>query len=198
MALEILLQLVILFLVIFDPLASLMVFLVASKSMSEKERKNTARLAVLVAAWLALAVLIAGEGILVLFNTSLNEFKVAGGIILGLLGVKMATGKPLAELGPAKNNSTRAIAAIIGTPLLTGPAVMTSIMISTHDYGRPITALAVAIVLFITAVIFYKAETLQKYIGTTGIQVSSTFLGLVTISWGVKFIVAGLKVILAG
>jgi len=198
MALEILLQLVILFLVIFDPLASLAVFLTASKSMSAKEKKSTARLAVLVASWLALAVIIAGEGIFVLFNTNLNEFRVAGGIILGLLGVRMVMGRPLAEIGQAKNNSTRAIAAIIGTPLLTGPAAMTAMLISVNDYGRGLTGLSVAIVLLLTAWTFYEAERIQRLLGVTGIQVISTFLGLVTLSWGVKFIVAGLKAILAG
>lgn len=196
--LRILLKLVILFFVIFDPLAGLVVFLTASESMKHNERKKTAKLALLVAAGLAASVLIFGEWLLWLFNTSIDEFRVAGGIVLGLLGIKMALGRPLADLSSVKNNSGRAIAAVIGTPLLTGPAAITAIIVSVRDYGREITGASVAIVLLLTAIIFYNAEKLHKMLGNTAIQIISTVLGLVTLSWGVKFIVAGLKAIIAG
>jgi multiple antibiotic resistance protein len=194
MMFENLLPLIILFFVIFDPPASLVVFIAASANMSKGERRLTATLAVFVAASLSFLVLIFGQNLLTLFSTSIDEFRIAGGIILGILGVKMALGLPLTNLDDVKNSSGRAIASIIGTPLLTGPASITTIIISVNDYGRATTGLAIAIVLCLTAIIFQLSGIISK-LGKTTIQVASTVLGLITIAWGVKLISAGILAI---
>ncbi|MBM3200089.1 MarC family protein [Candidatus Woesearchaeota archaeon] len=190
-----LIQLVILFFVIFDPPASLIVFLVASSNMDKHERKVTATLAVTVAALLSYLVLLLGQSLLTIFSTNIEEFRIAGGIILGILGIKMALGLPLANLDEAKNSSGRAIASIIGTPLLTGPAAITSIILAVNDYGRIKTGLSICIVLAISAVMLYKADMIHKILGKTSIQVSSTVLGLITLAWGVKLVSHGLLAI---
>lgn len=189
---ENLIQLVILFLVIFDPLLSLMVFLSASKKMIPKERRTNAILAVLVAFVLSFSIVLIGGYLLVLFNTTLGEFKIAGGIILIVLGIKMALGIPLADQKILKSSSGRAIAAIIGTPLLTGPAAMTAIIVSVNDYGYLLTVTSITIVLGLTALIFLQAEKINRIIGKTMTQVLSTIFGLITLSWGIKLIKEGI------
>lgn len=189
---ENLIQLVILFLVIFDPLLSLMVFLSASKRMIPKERRANAMLAVLVAFVLSFSIVLIGSYLLVLFNTTLGEFKIAGGIILTILGIKMALGIPLTDQKILKGGSGRAIAAIIGTPLLTGPAAMTAIIVSVNDYGYLLTTISITIVLGLTALIFLQAEKINKVIGKTMTQILSTIFGLITLSWGIKLIKEGI------
>ena len=193
-AIEVTIQLVVLFFVIFDPFVSLAVFTTATQKMDRKERKKTAFLAVAVAGIISLAVLLLGQNLFTLLSTGIEDFRVAGGIILGLLGIKMVWGQSLADTDSLKKGTGRAIAAIIGTPLLTGPAAITSIMIAATDYGRLIPGLAVAIVLGISAVMFYHANLIQKALGKTTLQVVSTLLGLITIAWGVKFIRMGLGI----
>ena len=195
---DVFVQLVILFAVIFDPLASLMVFFTATRYMEKQERQRIATYAVLVASGLSLAVLLLGDKLLALFSTSLDEFRVAGGIVLGILGIEMALGLNLNNIEDVKNKSGRAIAAIIGTPLLTGPAAITAIIVSVQDNGRTITGLAILTVLAATALIFYQAEKVNKMIGKNFIQVMSTILGLVTLAWGVKFVTTGIMNILFG
>lgn len=194
--LEILLQLIVLFGVIFDPPASLAVFATATESLKPEHRHRIATYAILVACGLSLAVLIFGAYLLTIFNTTVTEFRIAGGIILGILGVKMALGIPLHRLGELKDDTGLAIAAIIGTPLLTGPAAITAIIVSIEDFGRFTTGLAIAIVLFVTAIMFYKAEAIFKHVGKTAIQILSTVLGLITLSWGIRFIMLGLRAML--
>lgn len=190
--LENLLQLVVLFTVIFDPPMSFAVFSIATSTLDKKERNRIAWLSILVAAFLSYAVLVLGEGLLEVFSTNMQDFRVAGGIILGFLGVKMALGYPIAKVDP--NNSSKAIAAVIGTPLLTGPAAITAIILNSTDYGKLVVGLAVLIVLAVTALMFLQADKVNKILGTTAIQIISTILGLITIAWGVKFIRAGLGI----
>lgn len=185
--LEHVIHLTILFFVIFDPLASFAVFYAATSHLREKERARIALYAVLVALILSLTVIIFGQQFLILFNTTIQDFKVASGIILSILGIKMALGQSLTDMTTMKDKSSYGIAAIIGTPLLTGPAAITSIIVSVNDYGHIVTTSAIIIVLAITAVIFYLNTWIQKIIGDISIRVISTLLGLITVSWGVKF-----------
>src|SRR3989338_2180675 len=151
-------QLLILFFVIFDPLASFVLFTVATSSMQEKERKRTALIAVMVAAGISFLVLLFGQGLLQLFSMNMTEFQVAGGIVLGVLGLKMVLGYSLVDVEKVKGDSSWAIASIIGTPLLTGPAAIMSIIVSANNYGKLVTGLAVGIVLVGTVILFYNTK----------------------------------------
>jgi multiple antibiotic resistance protein len=188
-----LINLIILYFVIFDPLMSLSFFFAATKNMDTKQRIKTATLAIMVACFVSYTFLLFGLELLKFFSTTLEDFKIAGGIILCILGIKMALGQPAAEATEADIKSSRAIAAIIGTPLLTGPAAITSIIITSKDYGILNTAIAITIVLSITGVLFYQAARIIKLLGNTTIQVISTMLGLITLSWGIMFIRNGIQ-----
>src|SRR3989338_1926461 len=185
-------QLLVLFWVIFDPWASFVVFTVATSSMQEKERKKTATIAVAVAAMISLLVLLLGQGFLELFNMNIKEFQVAGGIVLGVLGLKMVLGQSLVDVERVKGDSTWAIASIIGTPLLTGPAAIMTIIVSVSNYCRIVTGLAISIVLLGTALLFYNTKRAYRLLGRTAIQVISTILGLITLAWGVKYVLQGI------
>jgi multiple antibiotic resistance protein len=187
-------QLTILFLVIFDPMVSMVVFTAATKSMGEKDRRATALIAVGVATLISYLVLLLGNTLLDLFGITIGHFKVAGGVILFILGIEMALGYPLTSPEATKESSTAAIASIIATPLLTGPAAMTAIIVSSKDYGFANTAASVGIVLLLSLLLLLLAARIHRSIGRMPVQVLSTVLGLITIAWGVKFVLGGLGV----
>jgi multiple antibiotic resistance protein len=191
-----LLKLTILFFVIFNPPVSLAIFSAATSMFDDNDKKRVKHLSILVATLLSIIFLVFGNSILSVFSTSIDEFRVAGGIILGILGLKMALGIPVAKFDSSRDNNARAIASIIGTPLLTGPAAITAIIISAQDFGMGLTAIALAIVLSITAVLFHYSDKVMHIFNETAVQVSTTILGLVTLSWGVGFITYGLSAIL--
>jgi len=190
--LENLIQLIVLFTVIIDPLASFAVFTVATDPMKRSERRKTAMLAILVAAVLSGLVLFLGERLLDLFNTDIESFKVAGGIILLIFGIQMSLGLSLFDVEKKEGNSSAAIASLIATPLLTGPATISTIIIASHDYGVTDTGLAIAIVLGLSAVLLFLSADISKKIGKIPIQVLSTIMGLITLAWGIMFIREGL------
>lgn len=181
-------QLIVLFLVIFDPIASLSVFVSSTRSRTSHEQHRIAVISVVVAGIVSLVVLLLGQTLLSLFSTTIQDFKIAGGIILILLGINMVMGKSIVDESVAKDSSGPAIAAIIGSPILAGPASITTIIISVNEYGQLETAIAIAFVLIVTGTVFWFGVALHKKLGETFEKVMSSILGLVTISWGVKFI----------
>ncbi|MBN1335949.1 MAG: MarC family protein [Deltaproteobacteria bacterium] len=190
-------QLVVLFFVIFDPLASFAVYFGLTRGMAPAERRRVATLGLGVAAGLSAVVLLLGPSLLVLFSTTVDQFKVAGGIVLGLLGLKMALGESLAGDDTSGERSAQAVAAIIGTPLLTGPATITAIIVSVQEDGFLPTTLAVTAVLLFTAALFAAAPLVARFVNRTFVQVTSTLLGLITLAWGVRFVVEGLLALMA-
>ncbi len=187
-----LVKLIVLFFVIFDPFMSLAVFSSLTGRLSGEERRKTALLAILVASMLSYIVLFLGETILQLFSTNIHDFKIAGGIILAILGVRMVLGQSITDPRQTGEQSAKAIAAIIGTPLLTGPAAITAIIVSTSESGMATTGLAIGLVLVFTGILFLQAARISRLLGTTVIQIFSTVLGLITLSWGVTMVRSGL------
>ncbi len=185
-------QLIVLFVVIIDPMASFAVFAVATDPMKDDERRRTAFLAIAVAAMISGLVLVLGERLLDLFNTDIQNFKIAGGIILLIFGIQMSLGMSLFEVEKKEGSSAAAIASLIATPLLTGPATISTIIITSHDYGMASTGLAIAIVLGFSAVLLLLTARISHKIGKMPIQVMSTIMGLITLAWGVMFIRDGL------
>ncbi|MFH1642675.1 MAG: MarC family protein [Nanoarchaeota archaeon] len=181
-------QLTILFIVLFDPLASLAVFFIGTKNLKNSERKKVALYAVLLAGLLSYTCLLFGDSLLTLLNTNLDNIRIAGGIILIILGIRMSFGYSLFNKGINKNDSVHSIAALIATPLLTGPAVITAIIVLKNDFGFFSPAISILITLMIAYLLFYNSEKIFKIFNETTIQVISTFLGLITIAWGVGFL----------
>ena len=189
--LESLVQLVILFTVIIDPLSSFAVFTASTAAMTAAEKKRTALYAVLAAAAMSYTILLVGEPLLRLFSVSISDFKIAGGIILAIFGVQMTLGQSLG--GKIKEGaSVPATAAIIATPLLTGPAAITAIIAAVNDQGMLVTGLAVTVVMAITAVMFALPTSVVNKIGKTPIQFMSVIMGMITLAWGIRFIKDGL------
>lgn len=184
-------QLVILFFVIFDPFVSMAVFFSATKGLRNMERHKTAIWAVLIAALISAIFLLFGQEVMSFLLISITDLQAAGGIILALLGIKMALGHSLGDTEKYNKTNAKAIAAIIGTPLLTGPAAITTIIISVAKYGIPTTSLAVGIVLAFTAILLYLSPWLSRVLGQNATQVISTLMGIVTIAWGIMFLKAG-------
>ena len=193
-----LVSLIILFFVIIDPLQTFAFFFARTHALNKNERLYIAILATSLAAIILYLFLFFGKGVLDLFNTNIDSFRIAGGILLALLGISMS--------GFLKNNeedsktnakdTTTAIATVIATPLLCGPAAITATIISVVDYGKLLTAIAIGVVLLIAFGLLLLSVYIQKTISKAKvfIQVLTTILGLITLAWGIDFILIGLHI----
>ena len=189
---EHLLELFVLYLVIFDPFTSLAVFSLATGSRTSSERRKIAILAVAVAGVISLLVLLLGRTLIDLFSTTITDLRIAGGIILVILGIDMALGRSLSNEEKYRENSSAAIAAIIGSPLLAGPASITTMIITSTDLGILETGVAVSVVLVLTGALLLLSTRAKHFLNNTVIQLISAVMGMITLAWGVRFIREGL------
>jgi len=194
---SILISLIILFFVIIDPLTSFVVFFVSTKGFDKKTKMKIAILSVLLATIISYLVLFFGNNLLQIFSTDINSFKIAGGIILVILGINMSLGKSFNDIEKMEGDSVHAVASIIATPLISGPATITAIIISSSDFGKLLTGAAIGIILIIIAILFYLSIRYHNITNKakTTIQVITTIMGLITLAWGVNYVLSGIQVV---
>ncbi len=190
---EHLIELVILLLVIVDPLMSTGIFYTATQKLKSEERNKIALIAISIAIVLSALFLFFGEGVLKVMQVDLKSFQIGGGVILGLLGIQMVLGRSSnknTEKEYSKENA-RAIASVIGTPLLTGPATITTIIVSTTNFGIVTTGFALIIVFLLTYLLLRFSPKIIGFLGQNAIQIITTLLGMLTLTYGVIYIKAG-------
>lgn len=180
--------------VIMDPLAILPLFLGLTRGMPINVVKKQVRSIIIVASLLILIFIFLGLGILEIFGIDILSFKIAGGIILLILGILYVLGVEVKH----KKGETYDLSVPVGTPLLVGPGVITTTIILVDAYGTVITFMAALMVLIATAVIFSFAAIFYKILGKHWINVISRLMGIILAAIAIDFIRDGVIEILRG
>jgi multiple antibiotic resistance protein len=181
-------------LIIIDPFVSAVFFLGQFKNATEKEKSKAIWTAILVAAALLFLFLFTGLFLLNILNISLNGFMIGGGIILLIMGVTTVLG---IEFG-GHHDKISSAAILLGTPMLSGPGALTTIIILSNSYGMLIPAIAAALVLILSFFILKFADRIEKLLGKEIIEIFSKVLGLLLAALAVDFIFAGIKGFIVG
>jgi multiple antibiotic resistance protein len=181
-------------LIIIDPFVSAVFFLSQFKHSTKKEKNKAIFTAIGVAAALLFVFLFTGLLLLNVLNISFNGFMVGGGIILLLMGVTTVLG---VEFG-GHHEKVSSAAILIGTPLLSGPGALTTIIILSKSYGLLIPAIAGALVLILSFIILKFADRIERVLGKDIIEIFSKVLGLLLAALAVDFIYAGIRGFILG
>lgn len=174
--------------VIIDVVGTLPIFLSLTRDFSPEERRRSANVALAVAGSLMLVFLAAGDGVLELLNVELSSFRIAGGVILGILGLQLVLGKP-DETRAATSGSA---AMIIGTPLLTGPGTISTIILLTEAHGRLVVLAAAAGNLVVAWAALLAAGSIARVLGPNMIQLLSRVMGLLLLAIAVQYVRDGI------
>ncbi len=188
MIMETFLQVFLAIFVVMDAIGNLPIFLHFMKRCSSKARINCARETVIIAGAVLFIFLFFGMAILNYFNIDIYSFKIAGGIVLLILGLKFVLGLRLLE---ERAKSYRAAVVPLATPIITGPGVITTVILMTNEYGMFVTAVASLLNLLVTYIVLRNSHLLFKALGRQGSDVVSRIMGLVLAAIAVTFIKQG-------
>jgi multiple antibiotic resistance protein len=177
--------------VIMDPFASSPYFLALTQKMTREEAVAAANKAITIAGVIAVVFLFVGPYLLDYLGVTLDDFRVAGGIVLGLLGLEMVLGFSLSPPNVAHN--WNAVAVIIATPLLTGPGLLSSLLILSNEHGYWTPLLATAAALFCSWVLLRESENVREKVGHRPIEVLSKVFGLFLLTIAVHYVRVGLS-----
>ncbi len=175
--------------VIIDIIGTLPVFVALTREFPPHERRRSANVALFVAGTLMLVFLAVGIQALDLLHIELSSFKIAGGIILGILGIQLVLGK---GLGPAAAGSYGSAAMIIGTPLITGPGTISTIIILAESHGRMLVLEAIVANLVICWFMLLASGWIARILGMNVIEILSKVMGLLLLAIAVQYVRDGI------
>jgi len=171
---------------IFDPFATVPMFITLTRDQTQKEQMASANKAVLVAGILFVIFALIGTELLALFSITVDAFRIAGGIVLLLMAMEI-----IFSLQLSKKEETSVAWVIIATPLLSGPGVITTAILLVHLYGHFTVLIAGVISLAITWGIMRNSLIISEKVGNNAIDVFSKIIGMLLAAIAVEFIMRG-------
>jgi multiple antibiotic resistance protein len=185
-----------------DPFAAIPSFLVMTTGDDAASRRRTARRAAFTCFVVLTTFAMAGGLIFKIFGITLPALKIAGGILLFLIGIDMLQAKQSrtreAE-GETEEACEKEDVGIIpmGIPMLAGPGAISSVMVLMGQSPRWWEAapvfVAIAVTAFCAYLILSAASRIKSILGDTGIHILMRIMGLLLTAIAVQFEINGLR-----
>lgn len=188
-----------------DPLGAAVLFVAMTISNTPRQRHRMALHAALTCFAILMTFLICGGIILSLFSISIPAFQIAGGIIIGIMGLDLlkATETGVRATTAEQDEGIRkADVSItpIAIPMLAGPGAISTVIVlaSLHPQAADLgmLALAIALVALATWLLLRFASHLIKTMGRTGINVIARLTGILVLAIAVQFIIDGISALI--
>lgn len=184
---------------IVDPMGVIPMYLAMTEDFSKGERKRVTTISSIVAMFTLLAFAFGGKFIFEFFGFTLQAFRIAGGLILAIIGIEMIMGqrrsRPSEE--DLENGEREGVGVVpIGIPLLAGPGAITAVMILWDDCGEVGMKFAVIFSIILVQLVSYimllHSDMLFKKIGKIGTVAISRIMGLMLTAIAIQFIIDGI------
>lgn len=182
---------------IMNPIANTAIFTSMTAGLPADRVRGIARTAVMTAFFIVLAFIVLGKVIFDFFGISLPALRLAGGIMIFLIGYGMMHGHSseahsAADDEPVDKNSIGV--SPLGIPILAGPGTI-AVAINYSATGDIRNVIANACVFSFMCVVTYACfnlgQVMEKKIGANGIKVATQLMGLILAVLGAQMLLDG-------
>ncbi|MCM2324024.1 MAG: MarC family protein [Oligoflexia bacterium] len=170
-----------------DIVGTLPLYVSMTGNLPAPERKRIVNTSMAVALVVALIFMVLGEQIFGYLGISLFDFKIAGGLVLLLVSLADLVGQP--EAANRASGSTGVVP--LAVPLITGPAVLTTLILQVKTVGFPITIAALVVNFLLAWALLRRSETITRLIGKDGTVVFSKIAALLLAAIAVAMMRSG-------
>ena len=186
------------------PIDIAVVFAALTSQRSIRTKKKIAFKGVMIATGILLLFALLGESLLSSLGITLPALRVAGGILLLLIGIDMVfarhsggTSATPDEVEEAENSEDISVFPL-ATPLIAGPGAMGAVILLMAnvqgDYAQQsMVILGLLSIMLMTYVSLVGASQLHRIIGVIGLQVITRVFGVILCSLAVQFMLDGIK-----
>jgi multiple antibiotic resistance protein len=183
--------------VIIDPLGGLPIFAGLLHSTPPAKRRQAVNMGAAVAVLILIVFATVGMRVLALFDVGLAELRVAGGLMLLIVGLNEMFG----FLNDSSCYSDNLGLVPMACPLLAGPGAIVTLMVAVQREAFPASAVimlgSVALAMGASWLILLNTDRLMSLLGGRGSLVLSKLMGIVVTAIGTHFILQGLVDFLA-
>ena len=196
---ELFLKTFIFYFIVIDPIGTTPIFLVVTEHLDVKEKIKTALQGTFIATLILLFFGLLGNSILAYLKISFPAFTIAGGIILFIIALEMLFDKRHQRKEENTNFTSDNLSIFpLATPLLAGPAAITSVIVSVSAAGNDFPEQAIGMFALITAtlatfIILYISAKSEKIINKRIISIFSRIVAIVLAGLSIQYILDGIK-----
>ncbi len=133
--------------------------------------------ATIVAGILMIAFLLVGKGILNLFGIGVEDFAIAGALIIFALGAEMILGIELFKPDPDATASASIVP--IAFPLIAGAGTLTTILTLKAEFEQINIAIGILLNLIFVFIVLKSTNWLERKLGKTGVDVLRRIFGII-------------------
>ncbi len=171
-----------------DIIGTVPIFLGYTHEISAAKRKKLILEALLAAFIVANIFLGGGKAVLNFLGITIDDFRIAGGIILLVLSVTDI----LSSSEKRRDPGTDIGVVPLGIPLIMGPAALTTILILVDGFGYLATIVSMVLNFLIVGLVLFNAQWVIKVIGQGGSRAFAKIASLLLASIAVMMIRVGL------
>lgn len=177
--------------IVIDALGILPFVVSIGEEMTKQERRKMINVAIITATAVGLIFLFFGQFILQIMNISPGSFAIAGGLILLVFSIRYMTTGHMVE-----TTREEMVAVVpIGTPLTTGPATITTLLLLATQFPLYIVLLSFALNMFIAWGIFMMGNQFSHFLGQGGLKAISKVFSLLLAAIAVSMVINGLEML---
>lgn len=171
-----------------DAVGIIPIFLSLTEGMSQTDKRKLIRHSIFTALFVAVLFLWMGQKVLSLLGVTMSDFLVAGGAILFILSIR-----DLLSFGKGPKLPVETLGAVpLAVPLIVGPAVLTTSLILSNQFGFFPTAVSIVANIILCGIILFFSEGLSKILGKSGSHTLSKIFNLVLGAIGIMLMRKGL------
>jgi len=171
------------------------IFTSFTAGMERPRKKRIVRQSMATAFVVAVAFAVVGEVVFGLIGISVDDFKVAGGILLLVLAILDLTSS---EHKDRLMSAETAGVVPIGVPLIVGPAVLTTLLVLVDHFGIASTLVSLVLNLAVAYAALSVSGRIVGFLGAGGIAALSKVMAILLASIAVMMVRLGIEGIVYG
>ncbi|VVB99604.1 MarC family integral membrane protein [uncultured archaeon] len=181
---------------IINPLSTIPVFLSLMKNEQLEERHKVAFRSSLVAFCVLVFFALTGFFLFQIYSITLEAFRIAGGVILFVIGMGMLFPKPQNSLSHLESRQSYLVPLAI--PMTSGPGAITTAIVLASQATNAWLEITLWVAIFIACAINFfvlrYSDIIKRRVGEEGVMAMVKIMGLLVCAVGVQFMINGLKV----
>ncbi|MBU1727455.1 MAG: MarC family protein [Candidatus Omnitrophica bacterium] len=149
-----------------DAIGNLPLFVSLVHGTTKKEKHRIILQTVFTATGVAVAFMFVGKLVLSLLGITIQDFQIAGGVLLFVIAARLLLPSSHARVLGSPDKEVGVVP--LGTPLITGPAVLTTTLMMLDTYGVGATFVSLVTNMLFVWLCLSKADHIMKLMGVSG------------------------------
>jgi len=175
-----------------DAIGNIPIFLSIVEGTTKKQRHKIIIESATTAALVAIIFMFFGKWVLNLLGITISDFQIAGGGLLFVIAVRLLL--PGAQKIIISDGRDKDVGVFpLGTPLITGPAVLTTTLMMLDNYGIVPTFISLVLNMFIVWLTLAQADSIMKVMGSNGTRAFAKIMYILLAAIAVMMIRRGIE-----